>query len=220
MAAQPDLPDPPSGRPRLPPLLPVHARPGADGRWHAPDLARASTLVAASGTIGMKVTVWNTRASPQAPITDTRGNGAALRQLGYHASLRLLPTARTSLTPTTPATTPRSSTAAGAPTTRGRRLHRQAHLQLTSSPATDWTPPTPASSATPPSTNKSPAQPRCRRATPAADALWARLDRELTDLAIWLPTVTPNEIDLISRRVGDYQYNPVWGALIDQLWTR
>jgi hypothetical protein len=54
----------------------------------------------------------------------------------------------------------------------------------------------------------------------AADALWARLDRELTDLAIWLPTVTPNETDLISHRIGNYQYNPVWGALIDQMWIR
>ena len=53
----------------------------------------------------------------------------------------------------------------------------------------------------------------------AAGALWARLDRQLTNLAIWLPTVTPNEIDLISRRIGNYQYNPVWGALIDQLWV-
>jgi peptide/nickel transport system substrate-binding protein len=54
---------------------------------------------------------------------------------------------------------------------------------------------------------------------PLADALWARLDRELTNLAIWIPTVTPNEIDLISSRVGNYQYNPVWGVLLDQFWV-
>jgi hypothetical protein len=54
----------------------------------------------------------------------------------------------------------------------------------------------------------------------AADVLWARLDREFTDLAIWLPTVTPNETDLISHRFANYQYNPVWGALIDQMWIR
>jgi hypothetical protein len=54
----------------------------------------------------------------------------------------------------------------------------------------------------------------------AAAVLWTRLDHELTDLAIWLPTVTPNETDLVSRRVGDYHYNPVWGALVDQLWVR
>ena len=41
-----------------------------------------------------------------------------------------------------------------------------------------------------------------------------------TNLAILLPTVTPNEVDLISHRVGNYQYNPVWGALLDQLWIR
>src|SRR5262249_27224628 len=54
----------------------------------------------------------------------------------------------------------------------------------------------------------------------AAAALWARLDHQLTNLAIWLPTVTPNETDLISARIGNYQYNPVWGALLDQLWLR
>jgi peptide/nickel transport system substrate-binding protein len=54
----------------------------------------------------------------------------------------------------------------------------------------------------------------------AADTLWAYLDRRLTDLAIWLPTVTPNETDLISGRIGNYQYNPVWGALLDQIQIR
>jgi peptide/nickel transport system substrate-binding protein len=55
---------------------------------------------------------------------------------------------------------------------------------------------------------------------PAANRLWAQLDRLLTDRAVWLPTVTPNEIDLLSARVANYQYNPVLGALIDQLWVR
>ena len=56
---------------------------------------------------------------------------------------------------------------------------------------------------------------------PAAAAVqWARLDRQLTDLAIWVPTVTPNEVDFLSRRVRNYQYNPIWGALIDQFWLR
>jgi hypothetical protein len=34
----------------------------------------------------------------------------------------------------------------------------------------------------------------------AADAFWARLDRQLTNGAIWVPTVIPNEADLISHR--------------------
>jgi peptide/nickel transport system substrate-binding protein len=28
------------------------------------------------------------------------------------------------------------------------------------------------------------------------------------------------QIDFVSRRVGNYQYNPQWGALLDQLWVR
>ena len=34
----------------------------------------------------------------------------------------------------------------------------------------------------------------------AADRLWSRLDRKLTDLAILVPTVTPNTVDIVSRR--------------------
>jgi len=75
------------------------------------------------------------------------------------------------------------------------------------------------SSATPPWTGKPPAPPNCKPPPPAA-ARWARLDQQLTNLAIWLPTVPPNETDLISRRTGNYQYNPVSGALIDQLRVR
>ena len=55
--------------------------------------------------------------------------------------------------------------------------------------------------------------------TAAAD-LWARLDRQLTDLAILVPTVVPNQVDLLSSRTGNYQHNPVWGVLLDQLWVR
>ena len=55
---------------------------------------------------------------------------------------------------------------------------------------------------------------------PAAARLWARLDRELTDRAILLPTVTLNTTDLVSTRVRNYHYNPVWGGLVDQFWVR
>jgi hypothetical protein len=50
----------------------------------------------------------------------------------------------------------------------------------------------------------------------AADRVWARADRQITNLAPWIPTVT----DLVSSRVTDYQYVPTIGALIDQLWVR
>ena len=96
----------------MPPALAGYRRycpytrdPSASGTWHGPDLAPARKLVAASGTAGMRVTVWDT-VTPPGTVNETR------------------------------------------------------------------------------------------------------------------PAVTPNEVDLLSRRAGNFQYNPVWGALIDQLWVR
>jgi hypothetical protein len=35
-----------------------------------------------------------------------------------------------------------------------------------------------------------------------------------------LPTGTPTWTDIISKRAGNYQFHPLWGILIDQLWVR
>jgi hypothetical protein len=51
-----------------------------------------------------------------------------------------------------------------------------------------------------------------------AAAAWASIDRELTNDAIWVPTVTARDVELTSRRLRNYQYNPVWGFLADQSW--
>jgi peptide/nickel transport system substrate-binding protein len=208
----------------LPPHLPGYRRycpytrhPTADGRWHGPDLARARRLVAASGTTGMKVTVWNTP-GPQAETQDTV---TALRQLGYRASLRLLP-----------------DSIYYAYTNDSRN-----HAQVIDG---GWSPDYPSadgfigkltcsyfipgngpattddSEFCDPAFDHQVARAAALQTTDplAADALWARLDRQLTNLAIWLPTVTLNETDLIARHIGNYRYNPVWGPLIDQLQIR
>jgi ABC-type transport system substrate-binding protein/DNA-binding SARP family transcriptional activator/streptogramin lyase len=211
----------------LPPYLPGYRRycpytsnPTADGRWHGPDLARARRLVAASGTAGMKITVWNTPTPPTA-VAETRATVTALRELGYRASLRLLPDS-TYFT-----------------YTNDSRNHAQvidggwgadypsaddfigkltcSHFVPGNGQAT-----TDASEFCSPALDRQIVRAAQLQATnlPAASARWARLDQQLTNLAIWLPTVTPNETDLISARTGNYQYNPVWGPLIDQLWTR
>jgi hypothetical protein len=35
-----------------------------------------------------------------------------------------------------------------------------------------------------------------------------------------VPTVNLRQVDLVSKRLGDYQFNPVWGFLVDQSWVR
>jgi peptide/nickel transport system substrate-binding protein len=53
----------------------------------------------------------------------------------------------------------------------------------------------------------------------AADRLWAEADREATDEAPWLTMISYLGIDTVSPRVGDYQYVPTFGALLDELWV-
>jgi len=55
---------------------------------------------------------------------------------------------------------------------------------------------------------------------PAANRAWERVYRDIINQAPWLPTVTPTWTDFISKRAGNYQFHPLWGILIDQLWVR
>ena len=54
----------------------------------------------------------------------------------------------------------------------------------------------------------------------AAGPLWADIDHDIVDKAPWVPTHTSKGFSLLSKRVGNYQYNPEWGVLLDQLWVR
>jgi ABC-type transport system substrate-binding protein len=53
-----------------------------------------------------------------------------------------------------------------------------------------------------------------------ASVLWRSIDRQLTNEAVWVPTVTQRDIEITSNRLRNYQYNPVWGFLADQAWLR
>jgi ABC-type transport system substrate-binding protein len=193
----------------------------ADGSWHAPDLARARRLVAASGTAGMQVTVWDVLPSPQGAINEADDMVQALRQLGYRASLRLLPDS------TYFAYTMDSRNHAQVIDVGWGADYASADNFIGKLACAYFVPgqalaTTDASEFCDPVLDRQIARAAAQQATnPAAAAsLWAQLDRKLTDLAILVPTVTPNEIDFLSSRVRNYLYNPVWGALIDQFWIR
>ena len=42
----------------------------------------------------------------------------------------------------------------------------------------------------------------------AAEPLWAGLERDIVDLAPWVPLFTPSHAHVFSERVGNYQFNP------------
>jgi peptide/nickel transport system substrate-binding protein len=210
----------PPGIPGYRAYCPWTAGPTPDGRWHAPDLARARQLVQESGTTGMSVTMWTT---PEPSIAVVEGQAVvdALNTIGYHATLRILPD-NTYFTYTNDSrnhaqaidagwsadypstnnflsklTCPYYVPGNGVATTNATEFCDHAYDQDVTQTAL------------------------LAESDPAAsEERWAQLDRRITDLAIWLPTVTPMTVDLISPRVNNYSYHPVWGALIDQFWLR
>jgi peptide/nickel transport system substrate-binding protein len=54
----------------------------------------------------------------------------------------------------------------------------------------------------------------------AASRIWRRVDHDVVRLAPWVFMQNELQTTLVSRRVGNYQYNPQWGPLLDQLWVR
>jgi ABC-type transport system substrate-binding protein len=210
----------PPGLPGYRPYCPYTRDPSGDGRWQAPDLAEARRLVAASGTEGMNVAVWSPDGPPQGNIDETNAV-AALDTLGYRASLRLLPDS-TYFTYTNDSRNQAQVIAGGWSADYPSADDFIGKLTCSFFVPHDGLDTTNASEFCDPAFDKQVALADSAQASDplAADAAWARLDRELTKVAIWLPTVTPNETDLVSRRVRNYQYNPVWGALIDQIWVR
>ena len=54
----------------------------------------------------------------------------------------------------------------------------------------------------------------------AAGVLWAEVDRAIVDRAPYVWLANRNIVNLVSERVGNYQFNSHWGPLLNQLWVR
>ena len=53
----------------------------------------------------------------------------------------------------------------------------------------------------------------------AASQKWAEVDRKVTDLALWCALVNEGS-DFVSERLANYQYNPSFGIVLDQVWVK
>jgi peptide/nickel transport system substrate-binding protein len=188
---------------------PWTSRASADGRWRAPDLARARRLVAASGTGGERVTVWG--ASDGGVGTEVvRYAVRVLRELGYRVHAGLHPSTYFAHAPASlfarmqvstngwQALTP-NEFIGGAFTCSAynhwfcdHRLDRMIGQALTLE-ATD---------------------------TRAASVLWTKIDHDLVDQAAEVPLVNPHYIDFVSARVHNYQADPDLGLIADQVSLR
>jgi peptide/nickel transport system substrate-binding protein len=54
---------------------------------------------------------------------------------------------------------------------------------------------------------------------PSARALWQQAEQAILALAPTVPTYNRKSVDLLAKRVGNYQFHPQWGTLVDQLWV-
>lgn len=216
--AQPTCQILPPDFPGYKPYCPYTASPGPGAVWTAPDIAKAKTLVAASGTRGMKITVWS-----YAPFKHLGPYAArVLRGLGYRTSVRS-----------------RLLGATYFPTVQNSQTKAQIGFLYWGADypaASDFLNALLSCAAFRPSTgfNQNLAE-FCDRAIDSkikralnlqttnpeeAGRSWSRVDRDIVDLAPWVPLITPKLVDFLSKRVGNYQYSPQWGMLIDQLWVR
>jgi YVTN family beta-propeller protein len=185
--------------------------------YEGPDLARARALIARSGTRGIKVTFWS--------WSDLPGVGPyalkLLRSLGYRASLRALgdsyfPTVGDSRTRAQIGTTEWISDYPVASGFFNAVLTCASFLPNNPGNSND-------AQFCDPAIDRQTRRALTEQATnpDAARGVWERVDRQTVDQAPWVPLVNPRAVDVLAKRVGNYQYSPAGlGMLIDQLWVR
>jgi len=200
---------------------PYTINPASDGKgpWTGPDLAKAQALVDASGTKGMQITIVN----PTIPQAQSFGLYfvGLLNKLGYKASQKLL-----------------SPPVADA-FVKNSRNKVQMNLQV-------WYQDYPAASDFlnvltgcgsfhPNSDANANVAEFCDKTIQAkmdkalalqstdpaaANALWAEVDRDVTDAAPLVVAVNPKTVTFVSKRVQNFLYNPQWFWLLSQSWVK
>ena len=209
--AQPTCQILPPNFPDYSPYCPYTAGSTKSGKWTAPDLTKAKALVARSGTHGMKVTLW--------AWSQAKGFNAValkvLKSLGYHVAVKPVGGFDTYWNAVGD---PRNRAQIGFDGDEGGYPSPATFLvELFSCPASD------SSQFCNPGIDR---QMRRAEAEQQSDptgarALWQRVDREITDASPWVPLMATKDVNVLSKRVGNYQFSPDgMGLLIDQLWVR
>ena len=194
------------------PYCPYTHAPNARGVWRAPDLAAARKLVAESRTKGMLVDVWGVANQLGVPRGLPGYVASVLRSLGYRTRVHVVAAQRIT-----------------------NAMRRTFQLSVDG----DWAPDYPQPSSFLPQffgchggySNGYVCDPvldrMMVRATSLqlshpeqAAALWEKVDRRIVDQAYWVPTVNAHPPALVSKRLRNYQYNPIWDFSPAQAWVR
>jgi YVTN family beta-propeller protein len=203
----------------LPPNYPGYAR-------YCPyphDLAKAKQLVAASRTQGEQVTFWSV--DIRKPSNDYFVS--VLQSLGYKVRLKLVPYNRTPASANNyyAAVADSRNKVQAAPDGFGADYPGSSNL-ISLLTCASFKPATGTNLNLAEFCNRS-IDKQINRALAiqttdpqAAATLWERIDHEIVDQAPWVVYGNPDQADFVSKRIHNYEYNPQWGALLDQLWVR
>jgi peptide/nickel transport system substrate-binding protein len=180
-----------------------------DGAAGRPDIGRARTLVAASGTRGMHVTVWGWTDDAAIRPRLVRYTAAVLRSIGYRADVHLVPHRFLDPPPKRLLGQIQLIPAGWGDTTNGFFATWFACAGVNSH---GWF--------CDPGIDREIGDAKSFQATSprAAAALWAKIDRELVDQAAWVPLVNERTVEFVGARVRNYQLHPYWGFIADQAW--
>lgn len=190
---------------------PYTRNPRPDGRWTAPDLARARRLIAASGTRGERVTVWGNSDAGTLGTAVVPYTVRLLRRLGYRARARLVPSSYFERHPQAFKTMQLISSAEANGTT----------LQMTYNNLSCSAPNNTGFFCDRRIDRASLEANRLEAKDPRAAALqWAKIDRALVDQAAWVPLVNIRWVDFVSARVHNYVADPTVGLIADQVSLR
>ncbi len=188
-------------------------------KWSAPDMAKAKQLIEESGTKGQKVTlIGDDKAVPKAIATYMQG---VLHDLGYDASLKTV--------------------SHNIQFTYIQNTNNNVQISVS-----DWYADYPAPSdflnvlfgcgsfhpGSDSSINiagwcdkKVDADMQQALATAvtdpaAADTMWSKIDKEITDAAPVAPLFQPKRVDLVSKRVGNFMFTDTIHMLLSQVWVQ
>jgi peptide/nickel transport system substrate-binding protein len=209
----------PPNFPGYQPYCPYTVSPDAGGTWTAPDMAKARALVAASGTGGMRLTVWSVQRF--APVSEHFVN--VLNDLGYRATMKVV--------------NGDDFFAFYGFVANSKNRAQAGGFWMTSaepSPSEFFRSFATCQSFHPNDENNGNVSEFCDRQIDrgfaravtlrvtdpaAARRAWGDVDRRITDLAPLIPVVVPEGIEFVSKRLSNYQHNPAYGILLAQVWV-
>ena len=213
----------PVGLPGYRRFCPYTIDPNPAGIWHAPNLAKAEHLIAASHTGGTPITIWNLDEQDLAPADHYLVS--LFDRLGYPTQIKDF----SGSDPTGPTRFADSRTAVQA------ALYSIPSGLLFPSAAQVLQNDFACRSFVPDSIGNSNWSEFCNHRlgsqiesalaaensnAPDTAALWSQADETATNQAPAVPLTKVSDIHLVSARVGNYQYSFAQGVLLDQLWVR